>query len=189
MKNFHRIGGTVDAQPIRDELKSQPLLWGKSPRTTFPGSPHVDVEDIGLRGPVGVEYKTLQELHEEIACEDFPAGELMVNTLKIANNLAWLLSPEEMRHLDSPLRLGRVLLVKLAPNKTVLPHPDQGPVPDFYRRFHLVVEGGDEDIFICGGEVQPMQSGDLWEIEVSEVHTVVNLMDHDRIHLIMDIER
>jgi len=67
MKYFHRIGNSFDATPIRQELHSQPLLWGKSPRVTFPGSPHQDTEDIILQGPVGAEYKSLQELHVEIA--------------------------------------------------------------------------------------------------------------------------
>lgn len=186
---FHRIGPVFDAEPIRRELKSQPLLWGTSPRVTFKGSPHADTNDIILRGPAGFEYKSLQELHEEIACEDYPAGELMQNTMKIAYNLAWLLSPEEMRHLDSPLRLGRVIMTKLPPGRTIHPHADEGPVPAFYRRFHLVIEGGDENIFIIQGEVQPMQSSEMWETDVREMHTVINLMEHDRIHLIVDIER
>lgn len=189
MKYFHRISNSFDPTPIREELHSQPLLWGKSPRVTFQGSPHADTEDIILRGPVGFEYKSLQELHEELQCQDYPAGELMKKTVTIANNLAYLLSSPEMRHLDSPLRLGRVIMTKLKPGKTIHPHADQGPVPEFYRRFHLCIEGGDENIFMIQGEVQSMQSGDMFETDVREVHTVINLMEHDRVHLIVDIER
>lgn len=189
MKYFHRIGETFITTPITNELYSQRLLWGKSPRVTFKGSPHADTEDIILRGPAGFEYKSLQELHIEIACEDYPAAELMKKTMQIVNNLAWLLSPEEMRHLDSPLRLGRVILTKLPPGKTIHPHRDEGPVPQFYRRFHLVVEGGDENVFMIEGEVQPMQSGEMWECDVRMMHTVINLMQDDRVHLIVDIER
>lgn len=189
MKYFRRVGTTFNTEPIRKELKSQPLLWGKSPRVMFPGSPHADTEDIILRGPTGFEYKTIEELHVELACDDYPAGELMKQTMRIAHNLAWLLSPEEMRHLDSPLRLGRVIMTKLSPGKTIHPHRDEGPVPEFYRRLHLVIEGGDENIFMIEGEVKPMQSGEMWDTDVRQMHTVINLMDHDRIHLIADIER
>lgn len=189
MKYFHKIGNSFDATPIRNELHSQPLLWGNSPRTTFKGSPHVDTQDIILRGPDGFEYKTLEELHQELACVDYPAGELMPKTLTIAYNLAYLLSSPEMQHLDSPLRLGRVIMTKIRPGKTVHPHRDEGPVPAFYRRFHLCVEGGDENIFMIGGEVKPMQSGEMWECDVREMHTVINLMETDRVHLIVDIER
>jgi hypothetical protein len=34
-----------------------------------------------------------------------------------------------------------------------------------------------------------MMTGDMWEADVREMHTVINLMERDRIHLIVDIER
>lgn len=189
MKYFHKIGNSFDATPVLEELHSQPLLWGRSPRVTFPGSPHADTQDIILRGPVGADYKDLQELYVELACEDYEAGELMPRSLEMAKNLAYLLSSPEMRHLDSPLRLGRVIMTKLPPGKTIHPHADEGPVPAFYRRFHLCVFGGDENIFMIQGEVCPMQTGEMWETDVREMHTVINLMEYDRVHLIVDIER
>lgn len=189
MKYFHKVGKQFTVEPILQELRSQPLLWGKSPRVIFPGSPHVDTEDIILRGPTGYPYKSLEELHVELACDDYPAGELMKDTLKIANNLAYLLSSDEMRHLDSPLRLGRVIMTKIHPDKTIHPHRDEGPVPEFYRRFHLAVQGGFDNIFMIRGEVQRMETGEMWECDVREMHTVINLMEDDRIHLVVDIER
>jgi hypothetical protein len=189
MKYFHSIGGLFDTNEILAELKSQPLLWGQSPRVTFEGSPHSDTNDIILRGPTGQEYKSLQELYFEIACEDYPTVELMPKTIQIANNLAYLLSPIEMRELGSPLRLGRVIMTRLPPGKSIHPHRDEGPVPEFYKRFHLVVQGGNENVFMIEDEVKPMQSGEMWQTDVREMHTVINLMDRDRIHLIVDIER
>ncbi len=187
-KYFHKIGNKFDTSPIRSELKAQPLMWGKSPRVTFHGSPHADVEDIILRGPAMWWAKSLQELHEELTCEDYPAGELLPKTLTIAKNLAFLLSSPEERQ-TTPLLLGRVLLTKVPPGKTIHPHRDEGPVPAFYRRIHMCVEGGDENIFMIGGDVQPMQSGEMWDCDVREMHTVINLGESDRIHLIVDIER
>ena len=188
MKYFHKIGNRFDPEPILDDLHGQPLIWGKSPRVTFPGSPHADVEDVIIRGPVGYEYKTLQELHEELSCTNYPAAELMQRTLLVASNLAYLLSDPGIRD-THPLQLGRVILTKLRPGKTIHPHRDEGPVPQFYRRICLVVQGGDENVFMINGEVQPMQTGEMWETDVREIHTVINLMPIDRIHLIVDIER
>jgi aspartyl/asparaginyl beta-hydroxylase (cupin superfamily) len=94
-----------------------------------------------------------------------------------------------MRELGSPLRLGRVIMTRLPPGKSIHPHRDEGPVPEFYKRFHLVVQGGDENVFMIEDEVKPMQSGEMWETDVRQMHTVINLMDQDRIHLIVDIER
>ena len=188
MKYFHLIGSKWAYDVVLQELHSQPLLWGKSPRVTFPHSPHADTEDIILRGPVGFEYKTLAELHAELQCEDYPAGELMPRTMTTARNLAYLLSNDAERE-HGGLRLGRVIMTKLPPGKTIHPHRDEGPVPAFYRRIHLVVVGGNENIFVIGGEVQVMQAGRMWECDVRETHTVINLMDRPRIHLIVDIER
>jgi hypothetical protein len=187
-KWFHRIGNHFDPNPVLRELKAQPLMWGRSPRVTFKGSPHADVEDIILRGPIGYEYKSIMELYNELQCETYPAGELMPKTLLMATNLAFLLSNPAMRD-ENPLRLGRVILTKLAPGKTIHPHRDEGAVPAFYRRIHLCVDGGDENVFMINGEVQPMQTAEMWETDVREMHTIINLMDHDRIHLIVDIER
>lgn len=189
MKYFHMIGQSFDPTPILEELKKNPLIWGQSLRVTFPGSPHRETEDIILRGPVGFDYKTLEELHQELACEDYDAAAVFSQTVLMASNLAYLLSSPEMRHLESPLRLGRVILTKLPPGKTIYMHKDEGPVPEFYRRFHLVVEGGPENIFMIEDETLPMQSGQMWECDVREMHTVINLMETDRVHLVVDIER
>ena len=62
-------------------------------------------------------------------------------------------------------------------------------MPGFYKRFHLVVQGGDENVFLIEDEVKIMQTGQMWETDVREMHTVINLMNQDRIHLIVDIER
>jgi len=94
-----------------------------------------------------------------------------------------------MQHLGSPLRLGRVILTRLAPGLTIQAHRDEGPVPEFYRRFHLVVQGGPANIFMIEDEVQVMETKEMWECDVREMHTVINLMEQDRIHLIVDIER
>lgn len=188
MNHFHRIGRSFDPSPIWEDLRSQPLMWDRSPRVTFPGSPHADVEDIILRGPVGFEYKSLQELHQELMCQDYPAGELMPQCLTIARNLAYLLSDPGIRD-SHPLQLGRVILTKLSPNKTIHPHRDEGPVPEFYRRICMVIQGGNENIFMIEGEVCPMQTGEMWETDVRRMHTVINLMEDDRIHMIVDIER
>jgi hypothetical protein len=188
MSHFHKVASGFAVMPVLSELRGQRLLWGKSPRVTFRGSPHVETEDILIRGPIGQEHKSLQQMHEELQCEVYPAGELMEKTLTTARNLAWILSDEASRELGG-LQLGRVILTKLPPNKTILPHRDEGPVPQFYRRFHMVVDGGDENIFMIDGEIQIMQTGEIWDCDVREMHTVVNLMNHDRVHLVVDVER
>ena len=188
MKYFHKIGNCFDTTPVRRELQAQPLAWGQSPRITFPGSPHADAYDIVLRGPVGFEYKSLAELHGELSCEDYAAAELFPKTLALGRNLAYLLSSEEERR-HGGLQLGRVILTKLEPGKTIHPHRDEGPVPAFYRRIHMCVQGGDENVMIIHDETKPMQTSEMWEVDVRHLHTAINLMEWNRIHLIVDVER
>lgn len=188
MKPFHRIGQFFDINPVLRELKSQPLLWGKSPRVTFKGSPHHAVQDIILRGPIGREMNDLHQLYVELQCEDYPMSSMMPKTMSIAYNLAYLLSNDDERDTGG-LRLGRVILTKLPAGATIDPHKDEGPVPQFYRRIHLCVAGGDENIFMIDGTVQVMQTSEMFDCDVRRLHTVINLMETDRIHLIVDVER
>ncbi|TFH50594.1 MAG: hypothetical protein E4H01_01995, partial [Lysobacterales bacterium] len=177
MSEFHRVGQSWDYTQTMRELAAQRLAWGRSPRVTFPGSPHQDSMDIILRGPEKLPGDTLADLHMRVTCTDYDAAELFPLSLTMASSLAYLLSSEEQRADGVPREVGRVILTKLSPNKTIHPHKDEGPVPDYYARFHLVVQGGDENIFMVNGKVQPMLTGEMWEVDVRQLHTVINLMD------------
>lgn len=181
MNKFTRMPDWLNAAPIRIELTAQPLAWGKSPRVTFPGSPHQATEDIILRGPIKQPGDTLMDLYNRVECEDYDAAEIFPNTIKLAKLLAVMVA-------DSYDALGRVILTKLPPGTMIEPHRDEGDVPAFYKRYHLVIEG-DRSVFICGGDTMVLQPGELWEIDVREMHSVANHGSDDRIHLIMDIER
>jgi len=51
MSNF-KLVGKIDICGLSTELNNNNNLWGQLPyRTTFKGSPHVDVSDIWIRYP------------------------------------------------------------------------------------------------------------------------------------------
>ena len=122
------------------------------------------------------------DLYNRIECEDYDAAEMFPNTRKIAGMLPILVDT------NPPSSLGRVILAKLPPGTMIEPHCDEGEVPAFYKRYHLVIDG-DRTVFICGGDTMVLQPGELWEVDVREMHSVANHGTVERIHLIMDIER
>jgi len=152
--------------------------WGQSPRTTFPGSPHKDIWDIVLRGPVGVYTSTIQELHLQVDCEDY--------TLSLYPDISELVG-DIYTHAGGK-KLGRIILAKLPPGKVVTPHCDEGPVPEMYTRYHAIVQSGHGSWFLVGREAVEMLTGEVWIPNVQVIHAVVNLSDEDRIHLIIDIQ-
>ena len=62
-------------------------------------------------------------------------------------------------------------------------------MPEFYSRFHVCLAGGAGNIFTVGDEVKAMRPGEIWEVDVRNEHGVINMETHDRIHLIVDVER
>jgi len=151
--------------------------WDRSPRITHEGSVHVDTFDTILRGPINAGIDSLPQLHQQVECEDY-AISAFPDTRELVDDI--------YRHAKGT-KLGRVILAKLPPGKVVFPHADEGRVPETYIRYHAIVQSGFGSWFLAGREATNMITGQVWIVDVSQVHAVVNLSDEDRIHLIVDI--
>lgn len=153
--------------------------WGSEPiRTNYPGSSHAEVVDILLRGPCLDEPRDLHQLYNEIHCQDYDIYDQFPVTRQFVNHL---------RDYTASKEIGRVILTRLAPNGVIYPHIDEGEVPRYYKRYHYCVHGGDNNLFIVENITQSIQSKVLFEVDVTRKHAVVNMMDTDRVHLIMDM--
>jgi hypothetical protein len=92
-------------------------------------------------------------------------------------------------------KLSSALIVKLAPNKEVLPHEDDTDQPNKYisqyyqacRRFHIALKTNDSAILNIDGESKNMKVGECWEINNNKTHYALNESEEERIHLIFDI--
>jgi hypothetical protein len=84
-------------------------------------------------------------------------------------------------------RHGRVFLAKLPAKKTITPHADWQEYLLVCRRNHIPIITNADVRFTVGDETKFMKTGEIWEINNSRVHSVVNDGEDDRVHLIIDI--
>ena len=163
-------------QAIREELLQHSELFGQSPRVTYEGSAHAEVHDIILRGPVVKDTDTLSDLHDRIECMDYmDYGKFPV----LKNAIDEFVADREV---------GRVIITALQPNGIIYPHNDEGSVPEYYDRYHYCVQGGIGNVFLVGNQGVQINTGEMYLIDVSQKHAVVNLMDAERVHCIIDVK-
>jgi len=84
-------------------------------------------------------------------------------------------------------KIIRVLLVKLPSKKSIFPHVDGSKTLSLCRRIHIPIQTNENCFFIVGGDKRNLKLGEMWEINNDkQMHSVDNLGESDRIHLIVD---
>lgn len=178
MRNFQRIATGVNVTPLMLAIARRPELWNQHTlRTTHPGTPHTQVDDIWLRFnamPASGNEASVVDEHESI---DYPAYAVLPEARQLVMTLFAAVAGE---------RLGRVLITRLAPGRAIAPHVDGGSHAAYYDRFHLVLQSNEKCLFRAGDEAVQMQAGEVWWFDNSQEHQVINQGSSDRIHLIMD---
>lgn len=172
MRYFYKLAEGVMVMPLMAQLARMPELWGADKtRTTFEGTPHADVDDILLR--FGVPDG-----------EDLEAGDgVPMKMLRGAKDMAL-----QVMGLVGGVRLGRVVITKLAPGKQILPHADTlGAYSKYYTRYHIVLQGLPGSLFGCGDETVNMRTGDIWYFDAHAEHWLKNNSADDRIHMLVDV--
>ena len=86
-------------------------------------------------------------------------------------------------------RLGRVIITKLPPGKTITPHVASGAHAEYYTRHQIMLSNSPGSMFHCGDESVFMQTGEVWWFNNAVTHSVVNNSSDDRIALIVDIRQ
>lgn len=191
MKCFQRIATGVDVLPLAHALQRKPYLWGADPiRTTFPNSPHAEVEDVLLR-------------FEAMDPETLAAAGAGDETARVALEAAprtwreaWGALPEAKPLIQGVMvrvgayELARVMVTKLRPGGRIYPHADtQGTyanLPDI-ARYHMVLQGLPGSLFHCGPETVQMLTGEVWWFDAHQVHSVEQNSTDDRLHLLIDV--
>lgn len=176
MKNFLKIAEGLPTRPLLAAIYTQDL-WDKNTlRTTHPGSPHTQVNDIWLKfQEVADDATKVVDEHETVfydAWFKLPAAQTLALDL--------------MRFVGGS-RLGRVLITRLAPGKQIAPHEDGGSCASYYKRFHIMLQNQQGSLFDCGDESVYMAPGEAWWFDNKTVHAVVNNSADDRITMIVDI--
>lgn len=177
MKNFQLISTDACVVPLYNAVMRAPDLWNAHKvRTTHPGSPHHQVEDILLR--FNEISQSVDKIVDDKECLNYPA----MFELPQARPLIYGL----MSHIEGE-RLGRCMITKLAPGKTITAHADEGAPAEYYDRYHIVLNSTPGSVFRCGDEKICMATGDIWWFNNRIKHEVINNGTDDRVHLIIDI--
>lgn len=182
MRNFYRLAAGVDVAPVMNALFRHADLWNQHTfRTSFPNTPHVDVDDIWLR------------FSDPSKCDDtgtvigdnqpvwYPAVHRLPQVKPIILDL--------MRRVDAH-ELGRCLITRIKPGGQILPHrDDQGDyVHERDRmRYHVVLNGLPGSLYRTGNETVQMLTGEVWAFNAFIEHEVINNSTDDRVHLLVDI--
>lgn len=180
MRNFQLIGSGLEVLPLLHAVTRQKCLWNANTlRTTHGGSPHAQVDDIWLRFndlTKAASASDVMDQHESIC---YPAWHALPQAHEIIFNL--------MRYVHG-IRLGRVIITRIAPGKRIEPHIDSGDHAAYYERYHVMLQNAPGSIFRAGDEEVCMKMGEVWWFDNQQEHEVVNNSAVDRLTMIVDIK-
>ena len=85
-------------------------------------------------------------------------------------------------------KIFRAILVLLPSKKLIPPHIDiVGKSLEIGKRCHVAIQTNEDCLFTVGDETKHLSVGEIWEIDnCGQEHSVSNLGETDRIHLIID---
>jgi hypothetical protein len=118
------------------------------------------------------------------------------NHLKIMPTEHYPLFQDEISKIEEQIKsntgengkIMRALLVKLTAGKSIRPHVDiVGFSLVVCRRIHIPIQTNENCFFTVGEDKRNLKLGEIWEINNDKKeHSVDNLGETDRIHLIVD---
>src|SRR6184192_3633048 len=130
MKNFLQLAAGLNVTPLLSALQRQPELWNAHPiRTKHPGTAHSEVSDILCRFNDIAEFERTGDpttITDDKECIAYPAWEKLPQLRPIIFDL--------MRTVEA-VRLGRVIITKLPPGKSITPHVDGGAPAEYFGRY------------------------------------------------------
>ena len=177
------MASNVDVTGLMAAIARQPELWNANTlRTSHDLSPHKEAEDIWIRfDDLELFRKTgaITDILDSAESVWYPAADALPQLRPILFAL--------MRQVEG-VRLGRVMVTKLAPGKRIYPHADEGAQANYYARHHIVLQGLPGSLFRSGDETVNMQTGEIWWFNNHIEHEVLNNSFDDRIHVIADIK-
>lgn len=181
MRNFQCLAKNVDVVSLLNEIQRQPDLWDENTiRTKHPATAHSEVSDILV---------WFNELKY-----DGPTDVIkIINDKEVISFRAWKVLPSLrnivfalMRQVEA-VRLGRVIITCLPPGKTIAPHVDGGAPATYYARYQLAIQCLPGNIFVIDQEQVSFNSGEIWWIDNTKEHSVINNSADDRIVCIIDL--
>lgn len=173
MKNFLKLEGFVDTTAASIALQLHPELWNAhNSRKDYERSPHRQTSDIWVR---------TAEKREDFAQPHWPVWYPAYKQLPALRPIIFaLMARVEATH------LGGVLITRIPAGARVLPHADTGWHPrHFGVKLYVPLASNDKCVFRVEDEEAVMRVGEVWWIDNTRVHEVINDGDTDRETLII----
>ena len=83
--------------------------------------------------------------------------------------------------------IGSVRLMALAPGEVIKPHRDsKASLEDGLTRLHVPIQTAPQVLFYIDGEEVHFSAGDVWYLNASCEHSVINASSLRRVHLMLD---
>ncbi len=180
MKNFFQIAAGVDVLPLAMSLHLHPELWNEhKERLHSLLSPHREASDIWVR------YNDFKHFNKDdpgsFNAPHFAVWYPAYRYLHAINPIVYGL----MSRLQATA-LGGVLITRIPAGRRIFAHIDSGWHADFYNcKAHIPLQTNDKCISYADGEQVVMHAGDVWRMDNTVEHCVVNDGDDDRITLIV----
>ncbi len=167
---YHALAGSCTVQALKQKIMGMPEdIWDASCRETC-SITHAHVKTIYLLSPSNRPSTPLTYHEFYYLLQD----DLRPILARIANAFPY------------PGTAYRIILNKLAAQRSVRYHRDGDIVNKRIHRVHVPLITNPGVIFTVGGEPRYLKEGELWEIDQTTLHGVVNHSLEDRVHLIVD---
>lgn len=174
-----KVADDMNLQPLLLQLQLHPELWDQHPlRRTRDGSPHTAMRDIWVRFRDWKEHNP--EKPAEFTQQHFPIWYPAYYALPaLRPMLFWMMNRTEATH------MGGVLITRIPPGERIEPHADVEWHPKFYNcKLYLPLATNSECVFRVEDEEVVMKTGELWWLDNTKEHEVVNDGPTDRMTLI-----
>lgn len=186
MRNFHKISSGLNVLPLLHQVTRQPGLWNQDRlRKDYPGSPHVDVDDVLLRfNPPVASQGGIAALSLSLTSH--------LDDLEMAWRSPWHALPAargfvfDLARLVEAERIGRVMITRLGAGGKITRHSDEGAYARYYDRYQLMLQSH-RVVFRAGQEEVSPVTGELWWFDNLEEHEVENGGEEDRVVMIIDL--
>ncbi len=177
MKHFFRLREGLDVAPFLAEIENVPSAWDQLIGRQQKMKVQSEARAIPLRGLrkskiAGRARRDVQESRYTTMSRNFP------RTMQFIRDCA----------VDWEAEPGRAKLALLPPGGKVHPHIDRGEYYQRRDRYHLVLQAEEGNYLAAGTERIFMRVGELWWFNNKIPHEAFNGSQHDRIHLIFDLE-
>jgi hypothetical protein len=181
VRNFQLIAVGVDVLPLQFALYRHPELWNADRfRTTYPHTPHGEVDDVLIRFSDPEKCNTVGT----VIGDDRPIWH------PAAFVLPWQPIVLDLMRRMNAFQLDRLMITRLRPGARIAPHADD--VGDYVNapdraRFHVSIQGLPGSLYHNGEETITMLTGQVWTFNPLLVHSVENNSAADRLSLIVDL--